>query len=435
MELMSVLLAVKSGLAFPSMILFFGAAIVLTIKTGFLQIRGFGYFVRLINAGLNRSQVQRIKTINAFRALFTAVATSIGIGNVVGPTLAVVVGGPGALFWLVAYMFFASATKFAEVIFGVHFRDKTQQGRILGGPSQYLKKIHYYLAYWYAAATVIVLAIWSGVQANALSAMFAQYSIVPWMSGSLLAILVFIILLGGAKRVGFISSKLLPLMCVAYITLATVILFSDIVALQEAFRLIGRHIFSPTAAVSGFLGSAIFTTIQEGTYRSVLVSEAGVGFAAIPQSLSDVQKPYDQGVLTMFSMLINILLCMLSGLLAITTGLWHAGFFSPLIVYQAFQIHYPTLGPLVYLVSVSLFIFTSIIGNGLNGSLCFAVLTRYRWIAWYYVFVAFVVLWGATNSAPLVWIFSDAMLPLVAIPHLIGLLILTFSYPRVLKQN
>ena len=416
----------------PTTLLFLGVGIFLTLWNGFLQFRGMPRFWKLITQGVSEEQTD-LKTISAFHALFTAMSTTIGIGNVVGPIFAIVVGGPGALFWLLAYAFFGAATKFTEVVFAINYRTKTKDGKILGGPTEYLKAVHPLLAHWYGAATMILFAGWSGIQANILGELYAYHGIPTWITGLVLAGLVFVILSGGAQRVGNLASKLVPVMFTVYVSFAIWILLSDIGALKHAFALMFNHIFTPAAATGGFLGATLFAAMRTGTYKSVFITESGVGTSAIPHSLADTKIPTDQGLLALFSVTADALLCLISGLMILASGLWTTGEYSSILIYTIFSNHWPIVGSFIFLFSVSLFIISTTIGNGFNGSISFATITKYRWMMTYNTFVAGVCFFSALARVQLVWETMDLILPLVAIPNLVGLIILAVRQPKILK--
>ena len=266
--------------ALPATMLFFGVAVFLTLRTKFLQLRGFSHFIRLISGGVKEHKEvgkNKMKTISSFQALFTAMATTIGMGNVVGPSVAIITGGPGALFWLVVYMFFGSATKFVEVVYALYTRVKLHDGYILGGPMQYLQKVHPILSIWYSSVMVFLFIGWSSLQSNTLANILYLEDVPMWISGFILAIFTFISITGGAKRVGAMMSKLVPIMFVFYVSFAMMILFKDFNALQNAVVLIFSNIFTPAAAVGGFVGASIFQAVQYGVYKSIYISEAGIG--------------------------------------------------------------------------------------------------------------------------------------------------------------
>ncbi len=432
MDLLLSLNHINLLMGIPCAFLFLAVSIFLTIRLGFPQFFAFNYFFSFIMTGLKRNS-ENLKTIDAFHALFTSMATSIGIGTIVGPSLALVIGGPGALFWLLVYNFFGSVTKLVEATFAVAYRKKTAAGRILGGPAEYLKAVHPLLAYWYGFATIFLFAGWSGIQSKALAEIGAQRGVPEWITGFLLALTIFFILLGGAQRVGNVASKLVPLMFVLYVTFSLWILCSNVTAVFDAFVLIASHIFVPAASVGGFLGASVYTALKEGVFKAVFITEAGMGTSSIAHAMSDVKRPIDQGILAMYSMSADSFLCLLSGLLILTSGVWKQGIFSNTLVLQVFEKNLPVVGPFFFIVSVILFIATTALGNSFNGGQSFATFTDYRWIRSYYAFAAVIIFVSALIDVPLVWAVMDFVLPLVAIPNLIGIVILTLRHPELLR--
>lgn len=426
-----------SVFAIPCTVLFFGAGIWLTIKTGFLQIRGLPKFISLITQGIARKkdqgQVGEMRTMDSIHALFTAMATTIGIGNVVSPSLAIMVGGPGALFWLLLYIIIGSATKFTEVVFALHTRIKTEDGNIIGGPMQYLKGVSSWMAMWYGLAMALLMAGWSAVQTNTLASILAHESIPQWVTGASLALFVLIVLKGGATRVGNVASKLVPIMFVSYVTYAIIILCQDFGALAHAFTLIFSDILSPQAAVGGFAGVTLFQAMRTGIYRGIFITESGLGTSSIPHAMADAQKPTDQGILAMFSAGADAFLSLLSGLIVLVTGVWMQGEFRGTLVYEAFRMHSPIVGRLILTFSIGLFALTTVMGNSFNGRQSFAAITRYRWLTHYVLFTVLTIFIGSQLHAKLVWEMMDTVLIFVAIPNLIGILYLAHKNPELLK--
>ncbi|MCX5924937.1 MAG: amino acid carrier protein [Candidatus Dependentiae bacterium] len=425
--------------ALPAAILFFGVSIILTIKTGFLQIRAFPRFLRLIFKGLSTTKYEKKSTsfgnaINPFHALFTALGTSIGVGNIVVPGIAITTGGPGALFWLVIYIFFASVTKFTEVMFALHTRTKNDRGDIVGGPMEYLKAVHPWLAYWYAAIMSALLIGFSAVQSNTLSSIYALEKIPAWTTGLVLAIITVLILSGGARRIGAVASKLVPFMFVLYVSFALFILLKDITALVNALKLIMNSILMPAAPLGGFLGASIFQAIHCGMIRGVFISESGIGTASIPHAMADVKHHIDQGILAMGSTIADILLSAISGLLILVTGIWMRGGLSNTLVYEVFKLYTPLAGQIILLVSISLFVLTTVIGNSFNGIQNFTSLSRGHWTKLYTSVLIFCLFLGSILPTPLVWEAMDTVLFLAAVPNLLGLLYLAFKYPTILKN-
>lgn len=433
MNLFATVTAINYAIAMPFTFLFFGVALFLTFKMRLPQLHTFRRFLQLITHGVGHSKTQGLKTMNPFHALFTAMASTIGIGNIVGPSLAIAVGGPGALFWLVVYAFFGSVSKLVEVVFAVHYRQKTADGRILGGPMEYLKYVHPFFAAWYGITTIVLFAGWAGIQSKALAEILEKKQIHALTTGAVLAAVVFLILIGGAKRVGEFASKVVPVMFVAYVSCSLFLLLSDLSALYGALALVANNIFVPAAPVGGFLGATIFSALHQGTYKGVFVTESGMGTSSIPHSMADVERPIDQGILAMFSVTADTFLCLLSGLLVLTSGLWCSGAFCNTQVFTIFENNFSAFGSLLFIVSVVLFVLTTAVGNGFNGGQSFAWLTGYRGLRWYYAFVAITIFASAIADVPLLWAIMDLILPLVALPNLLGIVYLAIKHPKLLQ--
>lgn len=429
--------SINTALIIPSTIIFFGAGIILTFKTRFLQLRAFPRFLALIKHGYEEKEYHDhpgTKTINQFHALFAAMGTSLGMGNIVGPGIAIYLGGPGALFWLLIYMFFASVTKFTEVTFALYTRIKTSEGVLIGGPMEYLKLVSPLLASWYVVIMSFLLIYWSGLQANTLGQIFLEESLPPWMAGVCLAAIVFMTLKGGAQRVGNIASRLVPLMCFLYISFALFILLRDFHALTVTFQLIAGSIFSSSAALGGFAGATVLKAMQAGAFQAIFISEAGLGTSSIPHAMAQVKRPTDQGILALYSMIADAFLSLLSGLLVLVTGVWTTGAFRSTLVYEVFKMNSPVFGRFILLGAISLFVVTTVIGNCFNGMQTFASIARQKWVKLYvYVAVAYIVV-GPMIPVRLIWEAMNTMLFLVAVPNLLALLILAFKRPDVLRD-
>lgn len=425
----------NSYLSLPALLLFLGTGIILTFKTGFAQIRAFPRFVYLLTHGLGKSKLHA-KTINPFHALFSAMATTIGMGNIVGPSMAISIGGPGALFWLILYIFFGSVTKFTEVTFAVYARTTTGGGNILGGPSQYLKMVAPWLGTWYAALTIFLFTGWSSVQVNTLSCIWAQEGISPWISGALAVILLLVVVLGGVQRIGYVASRIVPLKFLLYVGFVLLILAQSPAAVLSALKMVLHCAFTPQAACGAITGITLFTVMREGIYKSIFITEAGVGTSSIAHSLADVDKPTDQGILALFSGIADMFLCLLSGLLTLVTGVWTTGALNNTLIYQAFKLHSPVAGgQFVLLLSILLFVLTALIGNTYNGSQSFAVFAPYKYVKYYYIVSALVAFSGAFVAVPFIWNIMDILLVSVAIPNLLGVLILAFKHPHILQYK
>lgn len=420
--------------AVPTTLLFFGVGIFLTIKNGFLQIRGLPRFVALVKQGLSsKHETEHKGTINSFHAMFTAMATTIGVGNVVGPSVAIMMGGPGALFWLILYIIVGSATKFTEVVFAIVTRTKTNEGNYVGGPVTYLASVYPWLGFWYGIVMIFLFMGWSGLQANTLAQIFAQEGIPAWITGLGLSLLALMVLSGGAKRVGEVASTLVPIMFVGYVSFSLFILLKDWQAFVAALKLVWHSIFSPAAAVGAFAGASIVQTMRVGIFRGIHITESGTGTSSIPHALADVKNPTDQGILAMFSASADAALSFLSGMLVLVTGLWMQGEFRSTLIYEAYKLHSPVIGQWVLLVSISLFVLTTVIGNSFNGIQSFTALMKNRWVKSYIALTILTIFIGSMLKVQLIWEMMDTLLTLVVIPNLIGLVILTLRRPEVLK--
>lgn len=421
-------------LAYPALALFLGTAIFLTIKLKFIQIWAVPRFFKLITEGIPQKET-RAKTLGSYTALFSAMATTMGMGNIVGPPMAISLGGPGAILWLLVYIFFGSVTKFTEVTFSIYARSTSARGDILGGPSQYLKLVSPYLGTFYAFLTVFLFTTWSSIQVNTLACIWAQEGVPSWISGLIAVSLLLFVVLGGVKRIGFVASKIVPLKFLLYVVFALIILFSHVSLLKDAIILIFKSAFSYKAAVGGFAGATLFQAIREGIYKGIFITESGVGTASIAHALADVKKPTDQGLLALYSGVADMFLCLLSGLLTLVTGVWMSDKLGNTLIYEAFKQCLPGFGCYVLLFSILLFVISALIGNTYNGSQSFAALVHYKYVKLYYVISAIIAFSGALIYMPILWQFMDIILALVAFANLIGIIILSIRYSSVLKLD
>lgn len=419
----------------PAAILFFGVAILLTLRFGFLQFRAFPRFFQLVTGGVKERHKYDAQKIGPFQAMFTAMAGTIGMGNVVGPSIAILTGGPGALFWLLVYIFFGSMTKLAEVVLAMHTRERLPDGHIVGGPMEYLKKVHPFLGYWYMSFVAFLFVVWSGLQSNTLGQIFEMDGIPSWMVGVGLGALVYLVVKGGIHRIGAVASSLVPIMFVLYVTFALLILFKDVTALGNAIRLVLANILTPAAPFGMFLGASVMTAMKCGVYRSIHITEAGLGSSSIAHAMSDSNNPLDQGILAMFSMAADATLATLSGLIVLVTGIWTQGVFRSTLVYEAFKVSSSSFGALVLVVSVSLFVVTTVIGNTFNGMQSFSAFTRDRYMNLYLGITIITIMFGSLIDPETAWSITDIMLTIVVIPNVIGVAVLALRNPGYFKLS
>ena len=430
MDFTYILSMLMSSLDAPLTLLFLCTGMFLTFYFVFPQFRYVHSFFKLLQQkDFTKSSKN---TLSPLQALLTAMSTSLGMGNIAGPPLAIAIGGPGALLWLLIYTFFGAITKFVEVTLAVFFKEKAPDGTIIGGPSIYLKKIHPYLGYWYAFITMFLLAGWSSLQSRTLAEVYAKAGIPELYTGLLSAAFIFYMLMGGAKRVAEFSTRLVPIMCGIYFFASMLILLQNIPALLQAFHDIFVYAFTPMAAVGGFAGSSVLMAARQGIFKGVFITEAGVGTAGIPHAMAQTEVAKHQGILALYSVGVDAFFCTLSGLIALVTGVWQSGNISNALIFDAFSAAFPRTGPVILTISITLFALSTALGNSFNGSKSFASFTRNKYIILYYAFASILILLGAITQTPTLWAIMDLMLPLVAIPNLIGCIYLVIRYRKAL---
>ena len=411
------------------MLLFTGVFLSCLIK--FPQLRNFSRFIAIISSKQINESTKN--TITPLQALLTAMSTSLGSGNIVSPPLAIAIGGPGALFWIFAYAFFGAVTKFAEVTFCIKYRTRATDRSIIGGPTSYLIHVHPFLAYWYGATALILFAGWSSLQAKTLAETYGRLGVSEYITGGVTALFVFYMLIGGAKRVGKFSEKLVPFMCGTYLLVSLIILLQDIPLLGEMLMLVLRNAFTPTAATGGFLGATALMGMRQGVFKGAYVTEAGLGTAAFPHSMADTNSATDQGVLAMYSVAIDTLFCLISGFIVLVTGVWTSGVTSNTIIFDAFNIGLPTIGPAILIFTLTLFVIGTAIGNSFNGSKSFGFFTNNKYLTIYYIFVASMLMFGAVADTTTLWYIMEIILPLTALPNLIGIIYLSIVHRKELR--
>lgn len=425
---------IDSALAMPALMLFFFTGMFLTLKMRFAQLRNFGTFIYLITHKQAEYKSQsNEKSIHPLQALCAAMATTIGMGNVVGPSVAIMIGGPGALFWLIIYSFFGSITKFTETLFSINFRKKLVDGTLLAGPTQYLHHVHPWMGIFYAAFTIFLFSGWSGLQANTLASICAVEGIALWKTGLLVALFVFAVIIGGIKRVGALASRAVPVMFVLYFLGVVVILTKDFHALVSAIKMVFAYAFKPHAAVGGFAGATLFMAMKNGIQRNIYITEAGLGTSSIAHGMSDAAVARHQAILAMYSILADTFVSFCSGLLVLVTGAWIKGGIDNTLVYHLFKNNLPLWGKWIPLCCVLLFALTTIIGNSFNALQSFSYFARTRGTIIFSLFLAITIFCGSLMQVPLIWKLMDVIMVIVAIVHLIGLCILSIRYGHLLK--
>lgn len=405
-------------------------SIILSFKTRFIQIRMLPKMLKLLVSSFFKKQKTTEHTIKAHRALFTAMATAFGIGNIVAPIIAVGFGGPGALLGFIIAPLFGTATAFTEVSLALSYRKKAPDGKIMGGPMQYLKEgISPLFAMIYAVCGCVMLVSWSGKQTNTLAVMLKSYHVPTYITGIVIAILTSFVLMKGIKLIGNIAEKIMPVMFTVYFSAMLYMLLLHIRNVPHAFKLIFQSAFTPEALAGAGVGLGLQKALQWGLSEAVFTNEAGVGTITIPHSMSATKSSLDQGILSMVSVYTSGILAVLSGLTILASGIWldPRASFDITMLSQLLRNHFSFIGPIILAITVILFAFTSIIGNSFNGSQCFLYATKNRWLKRYYGFIALIVFICAIMDVKTLWSLGGYFIVPVAIPNIIGIVVLSFK--------
>ncbi|WP_107571868.1 alanine/glycine:cation symporter family protein [Clostridioides difficile] len=430
MNLIDILNKVDAFIWGPSLlVLLVGTGILLTVKLGVVQITKLPRALKLIFSAENKGSGD----VSSFAALCTALAATVGTGNIVGVATAIKAGGPGALFWMWIAAFFGMATKYSEGVLAIKYRTKDKNGQVSGGPMYYIVngmgEKWRPLAIFFAISGILValLGIGTFTQVNSITdAINNSFGIDPRITGVVLAVFVALVVFGGLKSISNVATKIVPFMAVIYVVICGIILISFWNKIPETFMLIIKSAFTPTAATGGFLGATMSLAIRNGIARGVFSNESGLGSAPIAAAAAKTEWPAEQGLISMTGTFIDtIIICTLTGFSLVISGVWCSDLNGAVMTQAAFNGAIPTFGPILLTVSLTLFAFTTILGWSYYGERCFEFLFGVKGMNGYRtVFVAMVLL-GAFLKLEVVWIIADIVNGLMAIPNLIALLALS----------
>ncbi len=423
--------------------LLLGTGAYLTVRLGGIQL--FKLIPALRLALFERKDKDALGgDVSQFQALTTALAATVGTGNIVGVATAIAIGGPGALFWMWVTGVVGMASKYSEAFLGVRFRTRDAAGEISGGPQYYLKRgipngFGTFLSLFFAIAAVLAsFGIGNMTQGNSISAnVESSFGVPVWITGLVLAVLTLLVLVGGIKSIGKVTAGLVPIMIIFYVLGALYILIVNVDAVPAAFGQIFSDAFSGTSAVGGFAGSAIILAVQMGVARGIFSNESGMGSAAIAAAAAQTTHPVRQGLVSMTQTFIDtIIVVSCTGLVIVTTGVWDQGSDSAATMTgEAFTHGLPgAWGHLIVTVGLVLFAYSTILGWAYYGERCMERLFGRRAVMPYRVFFSIIVFIGATVPLALVWTFADVMNGLMALPNLLGLLILSGLIARETKH-
>ncbi|SHO58956.1 alanine/glycine:cation symporter family protein [Vibrio quintilis] len=414
----------------PLLILLVGTGIYFTLSLGLLQFRQLPTALKMVFGRSSQSGNQG--DVSSFAALCTALSATIGTGNIVGVATAIKLGGPGALFWMWFAAVFGMATKYAECLLAIKYRRKDDKGQMVGGPMYFLK---YGVGSGFLATAFAVFAIgvaFFGIgtfpQVNAIvDASQISFGISREVTAAILTTLVAVVTIGGIRWISNVASKIVPVMAVFYITACLFILFNQSEHLIPAIQLVIQSAFSSSAATGGFAGATIMLAIQSGVARGVFSNESGLGSAPMAAAAAKTDSCVRQGLISMTGTFFDtILICTMTGLALILTGAWQSDFSGAAMTTHAFTVglNSETVGPLLVSIGLIFFAFTTILGWNYYGERCVVFLFGTKGILPYKVVFIGLIASGAFLHLDLIWIIADIVNGLMAIPNLIGLILL-----------
>lgn len=421
----------------------FGVGLLLTIRIGFIQFRKLGTAFKIMFSRRSRKGGGE-GDVSPFAAVSTALAATVGNGNIAGVATALYWGGPGAIFWMWICGFLGMGTKFSEAFLGVLYREKHPDGTIAGGPMYYIKnglnKTNFavFLAGFFAVCGVFASLFGTGnmMQSNQMSLAFkTQFGISPFITGAIITFFVGLVVIGGIKRIGAVAERLVPAMIILYLGAGIIVLIDNIGALPRAFLLIFEYAFTPAAATGGFLGATIKQAVQFGARRGILSNEAGLGSAPIAHAAAQTPSPLHQGLIGVMEVFIDtIVVCTFTGLINLSSGVWTSGVSGSAMTVTAFSKTLPHVGGIIVSICSFLFGYTTLIGWCYYGEQCLKYLFGVK-VAMPYriVFIALTFI-GAVVSIEIVFFMGDIANAFMALPNLIGLLLLSGVLAKHLKE-
>lgn len=437
----------------PAMICIIGVGLYLSIRTKFIQIRKFPMAMKNTIGKVFEKKEAKEGAMTPFQAVCTALSATVGTGNIAGVAGAIAIGGPGAVFWMWVSAFLGMCTKFSEVVLAVHFRERNEQGELVGGPMYYIKnglgkKWHWLAAMFALFGICAVFGTGNATQVNTITAAInsallnynliskENMSISNWIIGIVIMILVASVLLGGVKRIGKVAEKLVPFMAILYIVLAIGVVVLNIQSVPEVLYSIVYGAFNPAAVTGGVVGS-FFTSLTKGVSRGIFSNEAGLGTGSIAHACADTKQPVQQGFFGIFEVFTDtILICTLTALVILCSGV-------PVVFGEAagaeltilgFTVTYGNWVSIFTAVAMCCFAFSTIIGWGLYGARCVEFLFSSKVVKPFMVAYSLVAILGATVDLGLVWSISETFNGLMVIPNLIGVLLLSGTVIKLVKE-
>ena len=438
----------------PAMVCIIGVGLLLSVRTGFLQLRKFPYAIKTTIGRIFRKKDASDGAMTPFQAVCTALAATVGTGNIAGVAGAIAIGGPGAVFWMWCSALLGMCTKFSEVTLAVHFRERNKNGELVGGPMYYIKNglgsRWQFLAVLYSLFGVLtVFGTGNATQVNtivaAVDTALLEYGVVGsgFLStlniivGIIVAMLVAMVLLGGIKRIGSVTEKLVPFMALFYVVLAVGVVVLNVQRLPYVLESIIAGAFNPRAFTDGAIGS-VFLSVQKGVSRGIFSNEAGLGTGSIAHACADTHKPVKQGMFGIFEVFADtIVICTLTAMVILCSGV-PVGYGSAAgaeLTISGFTATYGGWSSIFTAVALCCFAFSTIIGWGLYGSRCIEFLFHTdKVVGPFLVVYSFVSILGATVDLGLLWSIADTFNGLMSIPNLMALLLLSGTVAKLTKE-
>lgn len=430
----------------PMLTLLVGTGIWLTLRLGLLQVMKLPYALKLIFCAESEGQGD----VNSFKALCTALAATVGTGNIVGVATAIKAGGPGALFWMWMAAFFGMATKYAECMLAVKYRSVDANGNISGGPMYYIEngmgKKWKPLAVIFAVFGVMCACLGTGsfAQVNSIVEITQITAGIPvFYTGIVLTAVVAFVTIGGLRSIANVTSAIVPFMAVLYFLTTVAILITFIDKVPAAVATVISSAFTTTAAQGGFLGATVMLAMRSGVARGVFSNESGLGSAPIVAAAAKTKWPAEQGLVSMTGTFIDtIIICTLTGLTLIVTDVWHGDLNGAAMTDAAFKMGFASFGSFLLMVGLVLFAFTTILGWNYYGERCVEYLFGVKAIKPYRLLFIAIIACGPFLKLETIWTLADIVNGLMAVPNLIALLVLspvvvaeTKKYFKYLEEN
>ena len=437
----------------PTMVLILGVGLLLSIGTGFVQIRKFGYAMKSIFRKLFQKSEAASGSMTSFQAVCTALAATVGTGNIAGVAGAIAIGGPGAVFWMWISALLGMCTKFSEVVLAVKFREKNKKGDYVGGPMYYIKnglgKNWMWLAYLFSGFCILatfgignttqVNTIVTSIDTALLNFNLLSENNLPTLNlllGIGIAIITGMVLLGGIKRIGSVTEKLVPFMAIFYVILSLGVIFVNISSLPTVFGMIFEGAFNPSAVTGGIVGSMLLS-MKKGISRGIFSNEAGLGSGSIAHACADTDEPVKQGFFGIFEVFVDtIIICTLTALVILCSGvdIAYGVDAGAELTIAGFVSTYGGWVTVFTAVAMCCFAFSTIIGWGLYGARCLEFIASEKAVKPFVILFALATIFGATMELELIWDLADTFNGLMAVPNLIALLLLSGTVIKTTKE-